>query len=213
MTYSKFMEMLQRDTEEKVQLQVEISDLQKEEAALEEKMKAAADAGDTDTYLALSAEKDTVAKKIFVKSSFQKKRGSLVNEDGAKGAWKDYVSGYNKKLKSSIAAFEEEKKKLCAMYSELVSIQNEALKVREHLCEVTGLNNPESFEMAYIPFINGSDPGTIKLGNLQCFDTDLVYFAACLEASSGMRIALNPNSPEALKSQHFYNVVVRHKSC
>ena len=218
MTYSKFMEMLQREAEEKQQLQADISELQKEQTALEEKMKAAADAGETDTYLALSAESDTVAKKIFVKRSFQKKRTSLVNEAGAKEAWKDYVSGYNKKLKSSIAAFEEEKKKLCAMYSAMVELQKAACEVRETLGEAVGVQEM-TFEMDSIPFVKSAlndKEYTLRLKGLpSVVDPDICYYISNHVKTNGGKIAIVSSEDYALRSleaEKVVAVVIGHKS-
>ncbi len=210
MTYSKFMEMLQRDAEEKVQLQADISELQKEQAALEGKMKAAADAGDTDTYLALSAEHDTAEKKIFVKRSYQSKRTSLVNEAGAKEAWKDYVSGYNKKLKSSIAAFEEEKKKLCAMYSAMVELQKAACVVRENLGEAVGVP-VTNFEMETIPFVEHAlhnKEYALRLnGLLNVADPDICYYLSNHVRTNGGKIAIITSADYASKSPEVDRVV------
>lgn len=210
MTYSKFMEMLQRNAEEKQQLQAEISDLQKEQTALEDKMKAAADAGETDTYLALSAENDTVSKKIFVKRSYQCKRTSLVNEAGAKEAWKDYVSGYNKKLKSAVTAFEAEKKKLCEMYSAMVELQKVACVVRENLGEAVGVP-VTNFEMETIPFVEHAlhnKEYALRLnGLLNIADPDICYYLSNHVKTNGGKIAVISAADNASRSPEIDRVV------
>ena len=219
MTYSKFLEMLKRDAEEKNQLQADISALQKEQTALEEKMNAAADAGDTDRYLSLSVEHDTVAKKIYVKRSYQNKREPLVDEAVAKEAWNDYVSGYNKKLKSSVAAFEAEKKKLCDMYSAMVELQKDACKVRESLGEAVGV--PATiFEMNTIPFIKSSpiDPKdyAVQLQGLPgVTDPDACYYISNYVKANGGKIAVYSAADYAsrsLEAEKVVSVVTEQKS-
>lgn len=222
MTYQKFIELTKKDAEERQKLQDEIATLMEEEAKIDAEMKVVADQGDVDRYLGLSAEKETIAKKIYVKRTFQDKRLPLVCESDALEAWKDYVTGHNKRIKEAIASFEAEKKVLCAMYSEMVDIQNAACIARELLSNAVGVP-ATNFKMETIPFIDQrtdlSNENYNYITHLNGLtgvaDPDVCYYLSNHLKKTGEKIFIysasdiGNRSPEA---DRITNVVIKQKS-
>lgn len=222
MTYQKFMELLQQDKEQREKLQSEIASLMEEESKLDAQMKTAADAGEVDNYLELSNQKDTVAKKIYVKRTFQDKRSPLVTETGATEAWNDYVGSYNKKLKAAIADYESEKQKLCSMYSDMVELQKNACATREILADAVSVPS-SNFKMDTIPFVeyvsdikDQAINYAMRLnGLIGVADPDVCYYLSNHVKKTGEKIMvynaadLKSRSPEA---DRIINVVTKQKS-
>lgn len=175
-TVSDFEKALAKVTQTRETLKREIDDLIRQEAELDAAANAAADADDVDGFMQKRAAKDRASATLFVKRRQLDKLGAGVTEDDARNAWVDYAGTYSKKLAAGLKAFAAEKQKLCEMYDELVTLQEEALAVRERLGNAVGADK-NTFAMDYIPVIGGvSAKGTIKIGGFCGADPDAVYF-------------------------------------
>lgn len=212
MTIESYEEKVKQFEAKRKQINDEIAELAKKEAALLEDCKAAVAAGDVDTYIKLNRQKEDVSAALFVKRSFLDNMGKAATPEEAKEAWTSFVSGYDKEMKKALEDFEATKRNLLSKYKALAEKQAAALKIRDGLNESAGL--PEkSFPMTFIPCLQGINAlGQLKKGNIASFDPDLLYYMACREREAGTSLLLNPDSAEAKDTEAVFSVVVRHKA-
>lgn len=206
MNLAKYFTMIADSKKKRDSLQQEINELIKKEQELTAAADEAAATGNVDKYIEIKAEKDKVSSIIFVKRSFMDKMPKATTEKDAFDAWGDYSADYNAKLRRSLAAFEDEKAKLCRMYSDMVSMQQDALSKREEVAADSGIDK-EAFKMEFIPVRSGVEiKGSLRLGGFNCMDADACYYLAnyCRKADKSI-VPVTGRDPEELR---ITNVVV-----
>ena len=215
MTYEKFKDLVKADADKREQARREIADLMKSEAALDQEMRAAAETGDVDLYLAKSKEKEQLASILYVKRTFLDNAKLPVTEDDAKKVWEAYSSKYNKELRKALEDYAAIREKLLAMYSGLVQKQADACAMRENICNVIGVKNPDvaGFKMEYVPTRSGVDAlGGISKNGVASIDPDLIYFVANMEIKAGKWLTPNATTPEAAEANTALKVIVQHRA-
>lgn len=142
---------------------------------------------------------------------------SISREDTVE-AWEEYEKDYSRQLKAKVEKFKASKAKLIKDYLELVSMQEEACKLRERLASYIGkkidplLPNAGLqgiYPMEYIPCIGKSAewiPGKVEMKGTSVSDPDAIYYLSSLVFDNPM--AIN-NSPE---EKRIRNVVLWHKT-
>ncbi len=179
MNLVKYFNLIADSKKKRDSLQQEINELIKKEQELTAAADEAAATGNVDKYLEIKAEKDKVSSIIYVKRSFMDKMPKATTEKDAFDAWGDYSADYNTKLRKGLAAFEEEKAKLCKMYSDLVTLQQDALSKREEIATDSGIDK-ESFKMEFIPaaWPGVAEKGLLRLAGFNSMDPDACYYLA-----------------------------------
>lgn len=212
-TIEKIKAMIAEHSAGRKALENEIADLLKQEAELAAQAEAAADSGNVDDYMDLSAKKNRATATIFVKrKQMDKIPGNALPEDVARDAWADYVTDYNTDLKKKLAAYAAAKKKLCELYSDLIDTQDGALSFRELLAANSG-KTAAAFAMEYIPVRKGLETkGLIKKGGINTMDPDAVFFLSAYEIENNRSIIVLSSSGYYDPEQHrVNNVVLAHK--
>ena len=162
-------------------------------AEYESQAEEAALAGDADAYIDLKAKADKQKALAYIQGKQIEKLGSapVVTKDETVDAWVDYSRSYSAKMKNKLAKYEAEKKKLLEDYRELVTMQNDACKVREKLASYIGVKAPGALDngldalypMAYIPCMargaNGV-PGMVSIPGSPLRDPDAVFYLSSL---------------------------------
>lgn len=179
MNLTKYFNLIADSKKKRDSLQQEINDLIKRESELAAAADDAAANGDVDKYMEIKAEKDKVSSIIYVKRSYMDKMPKATTEKDAFDAWSDYASDYNAKLRKGLAAFEDEKAKLCRLYSDLVTMQQEALSKRDEIAADSGVDK-ETFKMNFIPVGDGNfgENGHLRLIGFNNGDADACYYLA-----------------------------------
>ena len=207
---SDFDRKLAQGKEAREQLTNEINDLLRQEAALDAEANAAADAGDVDLYESKANAKNHVHATIFVKRRQLDRLGPTVNEADADAAWSDYVATYNKKLQAALDAFEETKEKFYQQYSDLVSLQHDALAVREHLGAAVGVDK-NRYRMEFVPVQQGpSVYGALKIYGFNCPDPDSVFYLSMYCRKNKTTLFNQGTSTPDPEAERVFHVVVNH---
>lgn len=204
---SDFERKIAQGKQAREDLTKEINDLLRQESELKAAALACADAGDVDGYQQKDAAAARVTATIFVKRRMLDKLGPTVTADDARAAWADYAAKHNKALKASLDAFNDEKKKLCGMFADLLSLQGEALSVRTRLAAAVGLENSE-FGLDFIPVRGGiSAPGLLKLNGFNAFDPDACYYLSsyAIEHNKSL-VPVHDRDPEV---ERVYSVLIQ----
>lgn len=122
-------------TQERAQAAIDLTELVKRGAILEQEAQAAADSGDLATYREKKAKADAVNEEIFVKQSVAAKQENPITEDMTAEAWETYCADYDKTFKAKYSTYQAAKGELLTMYRELLKMQREAFAKRERLAE------------------------------------------------------------------------------
>ena len=204
-TIEKIKAMIAEHSAGRKALENEIADLLKQEAELAAQAEAAADTGNVDDYMDLSAKKNRATATIFVKrKQMDKAPVKALPDDVAREAWAEYAEDYNKALKKKLDEYASLKKKLCQMYGEMLDYQNEALNVRLLFSNNSAVP-AEAFRMEYIPLRGGAlNPvGGTSLNGCSIRDPDAVFFLSdyCIKNNVGFATSTGVSDP-TLKKAH-----------
>lgn len=210
MNLAKYFNLIADSKKKRDSLQQEINELIKRESALTAAADEAAASGDVDKYMEIKAEKDKVSSIIYVKRSYMDKMPKATTEKDAFDAWGDYSAEYNTKLRKALAAFEDEKAKLCRMYSDMVSMQQDALSKRDEIAANSGIDK-ESFKMEFIPVARGTEPGFLRLVGFNCTDADACYYMANYCKKNNKSFASPPREIDP-EGNRIFDVVVNRNS-
>ena len=210
MTYEQFKTKVAEETAKTERLNAEIEALINQKAKLTDEILAAAAAGDLELYESKVEAQEKVDRSLTVKKAFLANQVSTITEKDARSAWANYVSDYNKRLKSGLAEYQKAKAALCAMYGSLIELQKAALKVREEISADSGTET-ESFELDCIPFHNYGNGTLVRLSGFGCSDPDAVFYLADYTDRNNIPPAQSMVNYDPCYTKT-YNVLVEHKS-
>ena len=124
----------------KAQTQNDVIFLEKRKAEILANAEKVADAGDEEEYIRLTDEASKIDRRIYVKQKLINAPLEKEISDGeVAAAWSDHASDYAKTHKQKYAKFEQQRKKLCEMYAELIEDQRQMLLERKKLHEAFAL--------------------------------------------------------------------------
>lgn len=210
MTMEKYLELVKEDEAKREALREEIHELSAKADSYLAARALAGSKGDGETFVEMDAEWKKVHSIINVKQQYLDNLPRIFTEKDALDAWSDYAVKYNSKFHKVLADFEAERAKLCKMYSDLVTVQNEALVMRERMEETSGTSK-DKFTVDFIPVRGGTDKGLLRIGGLNCMDADVCYYLAnyCRVNNKYITTSTGELDPEA---QRISNVVMVHNS-
>lgn len=136
-----------------------------EKQELKRKAEAAAEAGNVDLYLEINKQIERADAAAHVREVQLNKKSAPVTLDEVKGAWSDFVTGYNKSLGAGLAELEKVKNALLDRYSSLLSLQQGALEIRERLAGYVGedvCNLEGLFPMDFVPYKKNLEGGNVQ---------------------------------------------------
>ena len=172
-----------------------IAELEKKNAALDAAAEAAASAGDVEGYIEKAEARRKNEATLYVLRKTNKK--AQVTEDEVVSAWNSFREDYSKQFEKAFGDYRKKREALAAAYIGLVEMQNEALKMREQLGKLAGMNGEKqlgqyefSYDAVYKDFLipalpecpTGhlqSVPGAnlhLKYGSMRVADPDSVFF-------------------------------------
>lgn len=145
MTIGELEQIKAAATQERAQAAIDLTDLVKRAALLEQEAQAAADGGDLAAYREKKAQAEAVNEEIFVKQAKAAKQENPITEAMTAEAWETYRADYDKKFKAKYSALESARAELLTIYKELFDMQREAFKTRERLAGYLGMNTDRGF--------------------------------------------------------------------
>lgn len=202
-------------TQERAQAAIDLTDLVKRAALLEQEAQAAADGGDLAAYREKKAEAEAVNEEIFVKQAKAAKQENPITEDMAAAAWETYRADHDKKFKAKLSAYQAAKAELLTMYRDLLSMQREAFKTRERLAGYLDMDTSRGFMQTGTPDNVGAkfpcevlpveNVLELHLNGTAVRDPDGCFYLACRGITGGALMT----DPE---TQQFYNLLIAHRS-
>lgn len=210
MTMEKYLELVKEDEAKREALREEIHELSAKADSYRAARALAGSKGDGETFVEMDAEWKKTHSIMNVKQQYLDNLPRIFTEKDALEAWAGYADNHNTKIRKALAAFEAERAKLYKMYSDLVTLQQEALETREHMADAAG-SDKEKFAIEYIPVRSGMDKGVLRMGGFNCADPDVCYYLAnfCRDNNVYLTTSTGEMRPEA---QRINNVVVQHVS-
>lgn len=138
-------------------LKAEVETAKAKQTAAEEAAQAAADAGDTETYISKKQEAERLKAEAYVKESVLKKAEAKISRRDIESAWTDYAGTYGKQFEKAWASYLEARRNLAAMFMALVNEQNKALQTRERCASLAGVTDDldRTFPLKLIPTLTG----------------------------------------------------------
>lgn len=210
MTYEQFKTKVAEEKAKTEHLNAEIEALINQKAKLTDEILAAAAAGDLELYESKVEAQEKVDRNLTVKKAYLEHRVSTVTEKDARSAWANYVSDYNKRIKSGFAEYQKAKAELCLMYGYLIELQKAALKVREDISADSGTET-NSFELDCIPLHNYGNGIQVRLNGINCSDPDAIFYLADYTDRNNIPPAQSMVGCDPCYT-NTYKVLVEHKS-
>ena len=121
---------------------------------------------DEDGYIAAMSEIRKLEDRLYVKRKIISSTAPVVANEDVSEAWSEYAADYNKRYKRKYAEFAKARKVLCRLYADMVSDQNQALKLRAKINEVTG-NAVSGLGIDMLPHMTGHPTGGIFIDTRQ----------------------------------------------
>lgn len=153
------------------------------------KADAAAADGDLTGYKKLKGlAEDAEAVAYVCKKQLEVEAAPAVTKAQTVEAWDEYAADYNKKITEKLEKVRKAKESFLREYMEAVDMQREACSVRERLAFYVGVKPDRVdsvYDMAYIPYHNGMEPGkpSVWLKGAGVDDPDAVALLASLNLS------------------------------
>ena len=142
----------ERARAEKASLSAELDALMKQEAEARDKAEAAAENGDVDGYSKFDAERQRAAAAVYVKRKQLDKMSDHISAEEILAAWEEYAADYDKSFRKKLDEYKKARKDLSKKYMELVSLQNDALAVREYCAAISDFEESvDRLNMAMLP--------------------------------------------------------------
>lgn len=136
MTLEALLKKIDEINAVKAQTQNDVIFLEKRKAEILANAEKAADAGDEEEYIRLTDEASKIDRRIYVKQKIiNAPLEKEIPEDEVTAAWSDHASKYEKIYNQKYAKFEQQRKKLCEMYADLIEDQRQILIDRKKLHE------------------------------------------------------------------------------
>lgn len=151
MAKSKLDEIRKRISDirsEKAKADVEIEQMNQEIRQLEILMEADAKNGDLESFRNHKKERTDLQDEATVLKAYMSNKAATVSEAEAKDAWREYQASYDKNFTAKLKELQGLQKDLASVFLYLVDLQNEGLKARKELAELSGL---------------GADPGIFQI--------------------------------------------------
>lgn len=152
-------------------------------AVADEKVSAAAEAGDRGAFEIASRELDTLKREQeFIRIRLNKLRTSAaVDPDRITAAWNEYRTRYDVRMEKAIAEFEKARRKMLDAYSAMVELQTESSTIRKRFGAYDGTvatSLTARFPAKMIPLSNVSmqSVGLLSMGGTILKDPDAVYY-------------------------------------
>lgn len=199
-------------------------ELKNEAMALEKEYSAKAEecalAGDVDLFMEYrkKAQQQEAISYIQSKQIDSITASPMISKEESVSAWEDYAKDYSRQLKAKIEKFQASKAKLLNDYLEMVSMQEEACKIRERLASYigkkveplsvdAGLN--QLYPMEYIPCVGRAvdwTSGKVEMKGTSVSDADAIYYLSSLQFNNPMEVS------KSHEEKRIRNVVVWHKT-
>lgn len=210
-TIEAFDEKIRLANEKRTILTKEIEELSKRAAEYSERSEAAANSGDVDLFIEINRQKEDINSAIHVKRTVLNKLETPVTLEDAKEAWATFTANYEAQLQKALKEFANERSKLLKMYGNLIDLQADACKKREHLFSFVDADNVENdFPMMTIPVLTDQRaPGSVTSLFPRVGDADLALYMASEEIKEGKKGTPYEQIAEELRA---FNVVVKHST-
>lgn len=215
LTIGEIEQIKAKATQERAQAAIDLTDLAKRAAALEQEAQAAADGGDLTTYREKKAQAEAVNEEIFVKKAKATKQENPITEDMAAAAWETYRADHDKKFKAKLSAYQAAKAELLTMYRDLLSMQREAFKTRERLAGYLDMDTNRGFMQVGTPdnvgakfpceVLPANDVVGLHFTGTAVRDPDSVFYLAC-RGITGSNLLSDPETVQ------LYNLLIAHRS-
>lgn len=215
MTIGEIEQIKAKATQERAQAAIDLTELVKRAALLEQEAQAAADGGDLEAYREKKAQAEAVNEEIFVKQAKAAKQENPITEDMAAAAWETYRADHDKKFKAKLSAYQAAKAELLTMYRDLLSMQREAFKTRERLAGYLGMDTNRGFMQAGTPdnvgekfpceVLPADDVVGLHFTGTAVRDPDSVFYLAC-RGITGAKLLSDPETVQ------LYNLLIAHRS-
>lgn len=154
----------------KEKLSREVAELERQLESINAEAEAAAADGLEDKYIELTDEASRINRRIYVKNKSVTAPGSLPEAE-VFAAWKEYAAAYEKNFKSKYAEYVKAAKKLYDMYCQLITEQNEALKMRRKCGALVGMEVPPTSinDNAIVGGLKINGLPRLKYNSVECF--------------------------------------------
>lgn len=137
MTLDQIFKKKQEADAAKEKSRVDIVGLERQLDTINAQAEAAAAAGLEDEYIQLTDKASEISRRIYVKQKVVNSPplGKEISESEVATVWKEHAAKYKKTYDQKYEKFEQLRKKLCAVYADLIEDQRQILLDRKKLAE------------------------------------------------------------------------------